>query len=101
MVRFGSGIFLCFSKVVDVALYTLKTPWRTGKGNIWVRHHHPALELSVELHSPGLTAWMMWNTGEKMFLPLFFEAIVVVDLASSRVFMKFNSLGRREIGHLC
>lgn len=53
VVKFGSRIFLCFSKVVDAAdTYVSHRPLGgLEKQNTWVRNHHPVLELPKELHS--------------------------------------------------
>lgn len=52
VVKFGSGIFLCFSKVVDAAdTYVSHRPLGGLENqDTWVRNHHPVLELPKELH---------------------------------------------------
>lgn len=81
MVKFVSGIFLCFPNIFDTA-DTYAAYGSLGgleKQHTGARNCHPAL---------GLRSWPRAGLLE------------AVDFASSGDFMKFNSSGRRENGHL-
>ena len=85
MVIFGLGIFLCFSNVFDTtdAYASCRSLGGLEKQYTWVRNCHPELE-----RPKGLRSWPRAGLLE------------VVDFASSGDFMKFNSSGRGENGHL-